>query len=123
MNYKELNEAILARLSDLTNINSDFNVSEIDEDQEWYDDVHNTDNEGPTFYGSLSNYLIFIEKRSDNYYVSLLAETEPLMTTNDWLFGRGIKPSDLDYEFNDSAYDVANDWSFENAAKLWSKKI
>ena len=121
MTYKELNKKILAKLAELEKVHSDFTIASIDEDEDWYENLE--DWEGKVNYGSLSNYLIFLEKKDDGIYVSIVCETEPLMVTNNWLFGKGIQPSELDYEFSGSAYDVANDFSYDEVKPIWEEKV
>lgn len=121
MTYEELNEKILSKLDELEEINSAFRTEEIDEDEDWYEN-YNTKNYGKVFYGSLSNYLIFVEQKDDGTYVSLVCETEPLMVRNDWLFGKGIQPSNLDYEFSTSIHDITTDFSFEDKP-IWEERI
>lgn len=121
MTKKELRSKIEAKLAELEKINSAFMIGEVDEDEDWYENL--SEWEGRVSYGTLSNYIIFIKEKEDGFYVSLVCETEPLMITNDGLFGRGIKPSDLDYDFSTSIFDVATDFSYNNAKPIWEEKV
>jgi len=123
MTYEEIQKRLSEEFQKLQQINADFTPGIIDEDDVWFENLEDPEWKGKVPYGSLSNYLIFIEKKDDGLYMSLVVETEPAMITYDWLCGGGLSYSDCNYEFSGSAYDVAADYSYDDAESVFEVKL
>lgn len=123
MNFEEIKEKMDEAFTTLQKLNSAFDPTDVEDNDVWYENLEDPEWFGRVPYGSLNNYIIFIEKKEDGLYVSMVVETEPLMIVNDWLFGNPIKPSDLDYEFSGSAFDAAADYSHDSAKSIWEEKL
>jgi len=114
---------IQEKFEELHQLNSAFTPATVDEDDVWYENLTDPEWKGKVPYGSLSNYLIFIQKKKDGYYLSLVVEAMPEMVQNDWLHGKPLKISDCNYEFSASALDVATNWSYDEAKPVWEEKL
>ncbi len=119
----QMKERIAEELAKLEELNSAFKVAEVDLDEEWEMNFEDPDWTGRINYGSLSNYLLFIHKKEDGAYLVIICESEPAMITNDWLFGKGVQMSSLDFEFNSATFDVAADFSYDEAKPIHEVKL
>lgn len=120
---EQIKKKIAKELAKLEELNSEFNVAGIELDEEWEMNLEDPDWTGRINYGNLSNYLLFLEVKEDGIYLLIVCESEPTMATNDWLFGKGYQSSDCHYEFNCSSFDVAADYSYDNAKPVFEVKV
>jgi len=124
MNYDEIKKRLEKALESLSKTIPAFDVDSLDQYDDWFDYLTDPAYDGNKIpCGSFTNYRIFIENKVDGLYISLGVETEPLMVTNDWLFGGGLKPSLIDYDFDMSIFDVSVNYSNDDPTIVWEMKI
>ncbi len=123
MNIITIAERISEELNKLQSRNPAFNLNDIENSLNWREDVVDPDRKIKVLVGNLSNYLIFVENKKDGYYLSIVCETDPIMATNDWLFGKGYQVSDCSYYFDDAVIDKASDYSLDFAKPVYEVKL
>lgn len=124
MNYDEIKKLLEKALESLSMATPAFDRDSLDLYEDWFEHLTDPAYEGSKVpYGSFTNYRIFVERKVDGLYISLGVETEPLMVTNDWLFGGGLKPSLIDYDFDMSIFDVSVNYSNDDPTIVWEMKI